>query len=70
MAKHRLRNSIRSIFGSHLDSENDEQLKGAKIGDFLYQDNVNPYIYFRCSRRVFCAVKYNGNNWPKINVKL
>jgi len=68
MAKHRLRNSIRSIFGSHIDSENDEQLKGSKIGDFLYQDNVNPYVYFRCGR-VFCAVKFNGNNWLKINVK-
>ena len=34
MTKRRLRDSIKSFFGSHIDSENDEQLKGAKIGIF------------------------------------
>jgi RecA/RadA recombinase len=36
MTKHRLRDSIKSLFGSHIDSENDEQLKGDKIGIFYY----------------------------------
>jgi hypothetical protein len=34
MTKRHLRDSIKSFFGSHIDSENDEQLKGAKIGIF------------------------------------
>lgn len=34
MTKHRLRDSIESLFGSHIDSENNEQLKGDKIGIF------------------------------------
>lgn len=32
MGKHRLRNRIKSIVGSHIDPDEDEQLKGSNIG--------------------------------------
>lgn len=32
MKKHRFRVSIKSLFGSHIDPEKDEELKGTKIG--------------------------------------
>lgn len=34
MPKQRFRDSIKSLFGSHIDSENDKQIKGGKIGIF------------------------------------
>lgn len=31
--------------GSHIDSENDEELKGTKIGDLLYENIVSLNIW-------------------------
>lgn len=37
MTRHHWRESIKSFFGSHIDPEKEEQLRGSKTGDFLYQ---------------------------------
>ena len=34
MKKHRFRDSMKSLFGSHIDAEKDEQRKGTKIGKY------------------------------------
>jgi hypothetical protein len=35
--KHHFQESLKSLFGSHIDPEKDEQLKETKTGDFFYQ---------------------------------
>lgn len=37
MVKHRLRESIKSLFGSHIDPNKEEQLHVAKAGTIFYE---------------------------------
>jgi len=38
MVKHRFRESIKSLFGSHIDSNKEEQLQEAKAGTIFMKD--------------------------------
>lgn len=41
MPKHRLRESIKTFFGSHIDPGKDEELKGTKTGILLRTGHMN-----------------------------
>lgn len=67
MPKHRLRESIKTFFGSHVDPEKDEELKGTKTGILL--EDIEQGIR-TLNKQLIMIQHYRGEKIPAFHLSL